>query len=215
VADTIIIDENTLDLESGWLCLDYANTAEWHASDQPIEHLNSYADLVEWGRATSLIDETDAQRWLAEGERRPGAAAETLDRAIRLREALYHMFTALSVGDRPAADDLSIVNQTLAKALAHLRLTTQPGGITWEWEKPETALEWVLWPVSRSAADLLTSASDLERIGVCEDDRGCGWLFVDTSKNHSRRYCGYGCANRAKARRHYARQKQQSANEAD
>jgi predicted RNA-binding Zn ribbon-like protein len=215
VTGTIIIDENTLDLETGWLCLDYANTAEWHASDQPIEHLNSYADLVEWGSATGLIDEADARRWLAEGERRPDEAAETLDRAIHLRESLYRLFAALSVGDPPAASDLSIVNQALAKALAHLQLSAQPDGFTWEWEKPGAALDWVLWPVSWSAADLLTSAPDLERVGVCEDDRGCGWLFVDTSKNHSRRYCGYGCANRAKARRHYARKKRQTAEEAD
>ena len=210
-----IIDEDKLDLESGWLCLDYANTADWHASDQPEEHLTSYADLVGWAQSIGLIDESTARRWLDEGDRRPDEAAETLDRAIGLREALYRVFTALTTGDHPDADDLSIVNRALADALPHQRLTTRPVGIAWEWEEPGAALEWFLWPVSRSAADLLTSSPDLERVGVCEDDDGCGWLFVDASKNHSRRYCGYGCANRAKARRHYARQKQQADDDSD
>ena len=124
-----IIDENELDLESGWLCLDYANTAEWHASDQPIEQLNTYADLVEWARSIGLIGEPDAERWLAEGRRRPDEAAETLLWAIDLREALYRVFTALSAEDQPAPADLSIVNQALADALPHLRLTARPGGI--------------------------------------------------------------------------------------
>ncbi|MCX6026505.1 MAG: CGNR zinc finger domain-containing protein [Chloroflexi bacterium] len=63
----------------------------------------------------------------------------------------------------------------------------------------------VLWPVMRSAAELLTS--DLaSRVGQCQDDRGCGWLFIDTSRNHTRRWCAMGdCGNRAKARRHYLR----------
>jgi predicted RNA-binding Zn ribbon-like protein len=209
-----IIDENTLDLESGWLCLDYANTADWHASDQPIEQLNSYADLVEWARSVGLIGEPDAEYWLAESRRRPDEVAETLRWAVDLRETLYRMFTTLTVGDQPAPADLLIANQGLANALSHLRLTARPGGIAWEWEHPDASLGWFLWPVSWSAADLLTSSPDLERVGVCADEE-CGWLFLDTSKNHSRRYCGYTCANRAKARRHYARQKQQADDDSD
>jgi predicted RNA-binding Zn ribbon-like protein len=66
----------------------------------------------------------------------------------------------------------------------------------------------MLWPVARSAADLLTSAEELARVGQCADDRGCGWLFFDTSRNHSRRWCAMkDCGNRAKARRHYRRQR--------
>ena len=210
-----IIDEDMLDLESGWLCLDYANTVDWHASDQPTEHLTSYADLVAWSRSVGLIDESSAQRWLDEADRRPDEAAKTLDRALGLREALYRVVAALTMGEPPATADLSIVNRALADALPHLRLTTRPEGIVWEWEEPDAALEWFLWPVSRSAGDLLTSSPTLERVGVCEDDDGCGWLFVDTSKNHSRRYCCYSCANRAKARRHYARKKQQAENDSD
>ena len=73
----------------------------------------------------------------------------------------------------------------------------------WDWT-PENALDRVLWPVVRDAAELL-SGEDLDRVGRCAD-ANCGWLFLDTSRNHSRRWCSMkDCGNRAKARRHYQR----------
>jgi predicted RNA-binding Zn ribbon-like protein len=66
-------------------------------------------------------------------------------------------------------------------------------------------LDEMLRPVARSAADWLVSA-DVDRVRLCADDRGCGYLFVDTSRNRSRRWCSMeSCGNRAKARRHYER----------
>jgi predicted RNA-binding Zn ribbon-like protein len=63
----------------------------------------------------------------------------------------------------------------------------------------------MLWPIAREAANLLTS-KDIKRMGECADDRGCGYLFFDTSRNHSRRWCSMeSCGNRAKAQRHYQR----------
>ena len=68
-------------------------------------------------------------------------------------------------------------------------------------------LDQVLWSVLRSTTDLLTS-KDLQRVGVCADDRGCGWLFYDTSRNRTRQWCSMrGCGNRAKAKRHYEKVK--------
>jgi predicted RNA-binding Zn ribbon-like protein len=69
----------------------------------------------------------------------------------------------------------------------------------------------MLWPILRSAAEVLTSEKRT-RLGQCADDRGCGWLFLDTSKNRSRRWCDMeDCGNRAKARRHYLRERGRSA----
>jgi predicted RNA-binding Zn ribbon-like protein len=205
--------EEALCLESGRLCLDFANTAEWHASDQPVEGLNSYADLVRWSQSVGLLTEDGVQHLLDRAARRPADAAATLERAITLREALYRIFSAVAAGQLPQAADLDIVNEALAGALAHLQVDLSAGGFTWRWVGGEEALERMLWPVARSAADLLTS-EDLDRVGECADDRGCGWLFMDESKNRSRQWCGPGCANRAKAQRHYARQKERRASEA-
>jgi predicted RNA-binding Zn ribbon-like protein len=86
-------------------------------------------------------------------------------------------------------------------------------GLAWDWACAEDALDRVLWPVVHDAAGLLTS-QELKRVKKCADER-CGWLFFDTSRNHSRRWCSMeSCGNRAKARRHYERQRAGAKGEA-
>ncbi len=198
---------DVLTLESGHLCLDFANTAEWHASPHPEEHLNSYADLVEWARSVGLLSPASAGRLIDEAARRPAQAAAVLAWAIALREAIYRLFSAIAAA-RPAPEaDLAFLNSALREAHASLQVSPAGKGFVWQWAAREDALDQMLWPVARDAADLLTS-EELDRVGECADDRGCGWLFIDTSKNRTRRWCGPGCANRAKAQRHYARLKE-------
>jgi predicted RNA-binding Zn ribbon-like protein len=89
--------------------------------------------------------------------------------------------------------------------MSHLRLVPGEDHFDWEWTGQEDRLDALLWPVGVSAAGLLAS-DDLNRVGECADDRGCGYLFFDTSRNRSRRWCEMrDCGNRAKARRHYRR----------
>jgi len=77
-------------------------------------------------------------------------------------------------------------------------------GFTWVWAEGGRALDCMLWPVARSAADLLT-AGELPAIRQCQGSQ-CGWLFLDTSRNRTRVWCDMRvCGNRAKARRHHAR----------
>ena len=196
-----------MELDAGWLCLDFANTSNWHASEQPIEYLTSYADLVVWGKRTGLLSEAAGQRLLAQAKKRPAAAEAVLKDAIALRDAIYEIFTELSHDHAPDDDDLAVLNRHLAASLAHARLAAQAGGFAWAWEADDDALDRMLWPVARSTADLLTS-DQVDRVGQCADDRGCGWLFFDTTRNHSRRWCDMkDCGNRAKAQRHYRRQR--------
>jgi predicted RNA-binding Zn ribbon-like protein len=90
-------------------------------------------------------------------------------------------------------------------ALAHFRVAWSPAGFGWEWDQANSGLDRVLWPVAWSAAELLTQGP-LERIRECPGQDTCGWLFLDLSKNASRRWCDMRvCGNRAKARRHYER----------
>jgi hypothetical protein len=86
----------------------------------------------------------------------------------------------------------------------HVAVTWSPHGFTWGWEDTRPGLDRVLWPVAWSAAGLLVRGP-LERIRERPGDGNCGWLFLDLSKNASRRWCEMrSCGNRAKARRHYA-----------
>ncbi len=196
----------TFDLGAGRLCLDFANTADWHRSARPEERLRSYADLLAWGRQAAALTAGEAERLLRAAQRRPADAADVLRRAVALREAIYRLFSALAAGRPPADADLAVLNAALAEALPRLRLAASEEGFVWTWAGDADALDAVLWPVARSAAELLT-ADERDRVRECADDN-CGWLFLDMSRNRSRRWCSMeGCGNRAKARRYYARKK--------
>ncbi len=199
-------DPKTLQVKSGWLCLDFANTADWHASEHPQEQLNSYVDFAEWAREVGLLSDRQAGRLKREAEQRADDAAVVLNRAIALREALYRIFSAMAHGLAPKTADLDILNGAITEALTRSRIVQVADGFAWGWNDAGDALDQMLWPVARSAADLLTEPDQLSRVGKCADDRGCGWLFVDTSRNRSRRWCDIkDCGNRAKQRRHYQR----------
>ena len=198
-------DETDFDLDAGRLCLDFANTADWHASAQPTETLESYYDLVRWGWAANCLNELEARELEAAATENPQSADKVYERAIELREAIYRIFSQTAMRASPAQEDLDVLNAALREAMPHLQLSGPVYGYRLEWDKTEGALDRMLWPVVRSAVDVLIS-DDLSRVGECADERGCGFLFYDTSRNRSRRWCSMdSCGNRAKAMRHYER----------
>ena len=192
-------------LIAGELCLDFANTADWHAGDSPQERLRSYEDLVFWGVRAGILGDASARRLLREAKKHPSRARAVLKRAVALRESVYRIFVAVVEARPPNVSDLQTVNSALSAALRHLRVTNVGDQYAWEWVDRDRALDCMLWPVLRSTADVLTSQKRA-MVGQCADDRGCGWLFLDSSKNRSRRWCMMAdCGNRAKALRHYRR----------
>ena len=193
-------------LLGGRLCLDFANTVGWHAGDYPDEHLKTYADLLAWSRQAGILADHQAEQLARIAEERPAEANAVLEQAIALREALYRIFSATADRRSPQAADLAIFNAALAESMVHACVVPVADGYAWDWAGGETALDRILWPIVRSAADLLTTG-ELSRVRECSGDT-CGWLFVDTSRNRSRRWCDMeDCGNRAKARRHYQRQR--------
>ncbi len=193
-----------LSLLGGRPSLDFANTADWHASDNPVETLTSYSELVTWSVHASILNERQGRQMLTEATRRPADSTAVLNRAISLREAIYRIFSAISYRHEPQTTDLAILNTELSTTLAQSRIEFTAEGFVWQWSGDEGALDRMLWAVVHDATDLLTSG-DLDRVGQCADGR-CGWLFLDTSRNRSRRWCSMeDCGNRAKARRHYQR----------
>lgn len=194
--------EGRFAFEGGHIALDYANTVDWHASDQPEERLIDYGDVVYWGVEADLLD-----RVTAAGYRRlqPAKASEAHRRALLLRDVIYRIFAAIAHEQEPTADDVELLCLFLQVAMSHARLSLEGEGFDWTWTAGDSELASVLGPVAQSAVDLLRS-EELDRVGQCADDRGCGWLFFDSSRNHSRRWCSMeSCGNRAKARRHYQR----------
>jgi predicted RNA-binding Zn ribbon-like protein len=199
------------DLDAGIVCLDFANTLGGRSA----EHLNSYADLIAFAVQSHLLTRDEAAWLQAEAERDPTLANGVLVRAKRLRDVLRSIFGNLALGQAPADADLSWLNFDLAASLSHARVLpaesgtprgqdkTGPGGYRWGWAGRN--LDAPIWPITRSAADLLTSEQQRRLVRQCGAD-DCLWLFLDTSKNHTRQWCSMqSCGNREKARRHYQR----------
>ncbi|MDX1599927.1 MAG: CGNR zinc finger domain-containing protein [Anaerolineales bacterium] len=192
------------DFEAGHLTLDFANTADWHASDQPEERLTDYRAVVAWGSEAGLLDDEMKARYEAMAEEESAAAAAH-ERALLLREVVYRVFAAVADGREPAQEDLDLLRLFLQISLHDASLAVGEGGFDWVWSVGEEELAAVLGPVAQQGVELLRSG-ELERVGQCADDRGCGWLFYDHSRNKSRRWCSMeSCGNRAKAMRYYER----------
>ena len=195
-------------LVGGDLCLDFVNTVGGRVAEgggSPgsrvlADKLAAYADLVAWGRHTGSIGETNARQLLRLAESQPREAADVLGRALLFREALHRTLLSLMLGRRPEPADVSRLNAEVADARTHEVLALSREGLRWEWPDPGSRLDSLLWPVSRSAAALLTSG-DLSRLRQCGGER-CGWLFVDRSRNRSRQWCTMeDCGNVSKVRR--------------
>jgi predicted RNA-binding Zn ribbon-like protein len=191
------------DIDTRRWCLNFVNTSEWRISPHPQEMLLSYADLVKWVEKEGVINEGKAQEFLQAATSQPVEADRALRRAIDLRENIYRIMVAVINQERPTEADLDGFNRTLAATTHGAGIVATTNGFAWKWIVNEEAFDSLMWPVALSAADLLVS-EDRNRLGQCADDRGCGWIFLDSSKNHSRRWCDIrDCGNRAKQRRHY------------
>jgi predicted RNA-binding Zn ribbon-like protein len=194
---------HSFDLSGGALGLDFANT--WSDRGRPeTDHLRAYTDLLAFARQSGLLDTTEESHLASRAEEDPRAAEAALARGRGLREALYGIFSALAASRAPADSDLERLNSALPEAFSRLRLEQREDDLVWTWAAPDEALEAPLWPVLRSAAELLTS-EDRRQVRECAGT-ACTWLFLDRSRNRSRRWCSMeSCGNRAKARRHYRR----------
>jgi predicted RNA-binding Zn ribbon-like protein len=156
----------------------------------PTETLNAPADLAAWVKAPKL----------------PGPLE--FDQAIALREAIYRLFDAQAQGKAGPSRDLDALNRALTEAPA--RTALKRGRVGYEWDmdtKSGTALA-LLAPVLWSAGDLLAGPR-LDKVRRCANPE-CGWLFLDDSRAGRRRWCSMSaCGNRAKARRHYHKSREE------
>ena len=188
---------------SGRPCLDLANTVSWRRSQRPIERLSTYADLIDWARQGRWLTPGEVRALAQAARRQPARAARVLARACRLREALYRIFSGLAGGGQPASADLAHLDRELRDAFRNVQLRLTRAGATLAWSCAPGDLARPIWIAARSAAEILTT-DNLRRLKTCPSST-CGWLFLDTTKNGTRRWCDMRvCGSRAKARTYYA-----------
>jgi predicted RNA-binding Zn ribbon-like protein len=196
--------EFQFDLSGGHLSLDFANTLSRRDSpDKTVEHLNTYHDLISFAQQTKITVPAEVEGLQQKAESQPKQAVQVLRAALVLREALFRTFMPLAHGKPGPVNDVGFLENAASEALTHRHIVRVNDGYEWHWEAG-VKLESVLWPIAIAAADLLVSAN-VAKVRECEAG-DCYWLFLDNSRNHSRRWCTMNaCGNREKARRHYQR----------
>jgi predicted RNA-binding Zn ribbon-like protein len=199
-------DAGSIKLSGGSLCLDFANTVDCYGCADLGEYLNTYHDLVAWSRHVGTITDNEAKTLWRRASGHPAEAKSAHKRAIQLREAIYRIFTITLKGQSPDQEDLAVFNVYLGEAMTRSQIVKTQDDFYWDMTGSKEKLDWILNPIIRSAADMLVS-DEFRRVKKCADPV-CGWLFLDISRNRSRRWCDMAdCGNRAKASRFYKKNK--------
>jgi predicted RNA-binding Zn ribbon-like protein len=182
---------------AGHPALDFANTVDDPLGPRRFDHIAGYPALLAWSVRIGTVPEGAASDLLRAAARAPRPAAAAVRRAAALRDALNDTFGALAAGQDPEPG-WSGLRPFVTEALAHARLTAPPPELTWEF----TELRAPLWPVAEAAHRLLTEVEPV-RLKQCA---GCPWLFLDRSKNGSRRWCAMDdCGRHQKIVRYVAK----------
>ncbi|WP_022892919.1 CGNR zinc finger domain-containing protein [Agromyces subbeticus] len=186
---------------SGDPALDLVNTVSWRLNpERRIEHLADYASVLRWATQHGLVDEPLRRELECIAADDVAGARLELERVIELREAIYEAAYR-------GAQTTPIVSQHAdAVAAGRLERATDAG---WQWAFP-TALSLPRRRIALAAVDLLLRG-DLDRLGQCADAE-CGWVYLDTSPRHNRRWCvASDCGNRNRVREYYARSREAEA----
>ena len=184
------------ELVGGHPALDFLNTVDdWTAAERE-DRLAGFPEAVRFGVAAGVISQTEAK---AMRSRRGG---EEVGRLRELRGRLERIFGALLARDAPRQADLDLLAQDAASAAAGARLQVVRGRVARRIEAADTGAATLRWRLAEAAASLVHSPR-WERVKRCPS---CGWFFLDTSKNGSRRWCSMAmCGSATKSRNYYRR----------
>lgn len=207
------IQNQPFELIAGHPVLDFVNTLDWRFRESgPEEMLNSYADLLRFTEESRLMTAKQARQL----KHASSGIAGVLEACKELREAAAGVLYATLDGSRPANAHIKTLERLFKEARANQKLQWKESQLIWGWAETESGtdadLELPLWLLSLSASELMTSdgqttSNELLRLRACEKP-DCRWLFLDTSKNHTRRWCDMKiCGNRMKAQRFRAQRK--------
>ena len=189
--------------KGGHPALDFCNTVHWRRRPVYNELLTDYDRLIEWATAGEVVSAAEARQLKTLATERSPDALDRLKTARDTRDALYRFLAARLAGQSAQPQDHAAVSGAVADASAHADLVEHEGHFILKVQV--LSLETILRRVMLMAGTLLTTPM-LERVGQCQDPRGCGWLFLDTTRNHSRRWCAMDdCGSLDKARRYYHR----------
>lgn len=192
----------TVKLVGGALCLDFTNTV--HSRRGPdLEYLRRYSDLLAWWGRAGVLTDSQCSTLEQRAQREPRQADKALRKALTTRELIYREIRNTARRSKPDDGDSRRFLQLFGQAISASHLVRKADRLSTEWELM-SSLDAPLWPVIHSAGELLLS----EHLGRVKECDTCGWLFLDRSKNQTRRWCRMNdCGAQAKMRRYLKRKK--------
>ena len=186
-------------LVGGHPALDLINTLDWRFRESaPEELISTYEDLIRFVGQSGLMTVAEGRRLL----RNTGAnkAVRVVTQIREVREAAARVLYAAIEEDQPPVEAIRELESFFKDAEVHRKLSWSENHLRWDFPAASVAAELPLWILSLETAQLITSG-DTEMVRACGNPE-CRWLFLDTSKNHTRRWCDMKvCGNRMKARR--------------
>jgi predicted RNA-binding Zn ribbon-like protein len=196
-----LVEVTRMRLVGGDRALDFVNSRSGPVAGTPDDDaLTDYADMVAWGRYAGGLSETEASALRRLAREDPEGAQAAFEQCLRIRQCLDEVFRAIAVGERPGRKALAALRDHELDALGHAALESEDG-YAWSWRRDRTLLRPVR-PLVHAAVELLRSGQ-LDRIKGCGS---CRFLFLDESRNHSRRWCSMeDCGTAEKIRRYVAR----------
>ena len=200
--------------DGGWIelvgnhpALDVVNTVSWRLDpDRTIDRLSDPLALLRWAGFAGLLTSDQVSAFAAEIASEPGLGRRVLRQVRDVRERLYAVVHLVAAGRAAREDDVAALWSLVAGAFTRTRASRVLP------LRPQVPLETVreLPAAVALVAWELLQTDPAGRLRQCDDD-ACGWLFLDRTKNASRRWCSSAdCGNRAKVRRHYRRHRQPS-----
>jgi predicted RNA-binding Zn ribbon-like protein len=194
-----------LDLVGGLPCLDFANTAGGHTKIREVERIPTYQDVVNWAEFAAIVTGGEARSIVQAAKAKPGVAERQVEEMHVFREALHRLVAAISSGQPIAAKDFGKVRSVITEAIGVAEIARQEEAFLWTADVTAPGLGTVLTRVALSAHDMLTREKP-SQLRICER---CTWLFIDRTKNQTRRFCRQdACGAKARTERFYQRHRE-------
>ena len=189
------------ELVGGDAALDFLNTVNDWTAAEPRDYIATFPDALRFAEAAGVVSSGEARRLAA-------LPARTEVRRLRdLRVRLERVLRSIQEQRSPSTDDLEALGSEAAEAARVARLRSEKGLLKRVIDAEDAGVATVRYRLVEGMVALLTS-DRLARVNRCPS---CGWFFLDTTKNRSRRWCSMAmCGSVVKARNYYWRTKRRS-----
>jgi predicted RNA-binding Zn ribbon-like protein len=193
--------DHRFELVGGDAALDFLNTIHDWTVPEPRDYVPTFPEALRFAEVAGVVTSGEARRIAT------SPAGSELRRLRELRARLERIFRAAVTERSPSPEDLDALVREAADAARAARLRSERGHLRRVIDSQAAGVATLRWRLVEAAVALLTSER-LARVSVCPS---CGWFFVDTTKNRSRRWCSMAmCGSAAKARSYYWRTKRRS-----